>query len=71
VSGKQKRQVGSCTTLTLYFCVFSTLIEKHALDHRPGQPVQWRECSLSPKAGRHDGPNNHTSPDRDKESTYF
>jgi hypothetical protein len=43
-----------CTTLTLYFCLFSTFIEKDALCHRPGQPVQWCECSLHPKAGRHD-----------------
>ena len=41
VSGKQKRQVRSGTSLTLhlYFCLFTTFIEKDALWHRPGQPV--------------------------------
>ena len=31
-----------------------TTLEKDALRHRPGQPVQWRECSLNPKGDRHD-----------------
>jgi hypothetical protein len=29
-------------------------MDKDALRHRPGQPVQWRECSLNPKGDRHD-----------------
>jgi hypothetical protein len=48
---KTKKTRRLCTTLTSYFSLF---IEKDALRHRPGQPVEWRECSLNPKAGRYD-----------------